>query len=259
MDLSLITVPTVITFFLMLFRVSGMFLAMPVFSGTGIPQQVKIGLSIGVLLVLFPFYATAKSYVVPKDVIQFTVLAIQELGIGFLIGFAADLLFAGVRMAGEYLSVQMGISVANVLDPQTGTQIPILSQVYAMTATILFLNLNIHHGLIVALNRSFQLIPLGHPWPSMELITTRYLDLSAHIFLVAFYLGIPVLGVLFVTEVGLAFVAKVNPQMNIFMVALPLKVILGLSLMASAMPFTLDFLSKQYAALIQQVVVLYKA
>ena len=112
MDLSLLTVNVVIAFLLVLFRISGMMLSAPLFSMRNIPSQAKIGMALGFALILFPLHAT--HLVVPKDLIQFALMAIQETIIGLLLGYTVNLIFMALQMAGEYISMQMGLSVAHM-------------------------------------------------------------------------------------------------------------------------------------------------
>lgn len=261
MDLSLLTVNTVIAFLLVLFRMGGMLVSAPIFNMRTIPPQAKIGLAVMTAIILFPLHAAKLA--VPHDLIQFSVLAIQETIIGLLIGFTANLIFIALQMAGEYISVQMGLSIASVLDPVTQTQAPVIGQFFFYLAAILFLNLNIHHGLILGIDRSFEWIPLGHfigeGALTGGLMAERFIKLTSDLFVMALMLGVPVMGILLVAELSLSFVSKVMPQMNIFMVGIPLKVAVGLLVILLSLPYISDVLGNQYSHLVQVMLGLYKA
>ncbi len=261
MDLSLLTMNTVIAFLLVMFRIAGMLVSAPLFSMRSIPPQAKIGLAFTIALILFPLHSA--NLVVPKDLIQFSVMAIQETMIGLLLGFVASLVFTAVQMAGEYISVQMGLSIASVLDPVTQTQTPVLGQFFFYLAAMLFLSLNVHHGLIMGVDRSFDWIPLGHAIGEGKLtagiMAERMIKLTSDMFVMSLMIGVPVMGVLLLTEVSLGLVAKVMPQMNVFMVALPLKVALGLLLILMSIPYLGGMLGEHYSHLMQVMLGLYKA
>ncbi len=258
MDLSLLTVPTVITFLLILIRISGMMVSSPFFTNTGIPAYTKVGFAVIFSFILFPLHAGAAGYQAPTDLIQFTVVACQEFVLGLLIGFVMELLFSGIRMSGEILGVQMGMSVSGALDPITGVQTPLLGQLYFIFAFLVFLSLNIHHALIMAVNRSFEWIPIGGFVTRMDLLAERFMALGAEMFVVALLVGLPVMGLLFASEAALGFVAKVMPQMNIFIVSLPLKTALGLLMVMVSLPYVGEFIGNQYAGLVQHLLGLYR-
>ena len=255
---NLLTIPAMLTFVLILIRVSGIFVSAPLLSGRGIPGRVKIAISVGMALILYPLHVKTPGFVVPTDLLGFTVVGFQELVIGLLIGYAAELLFTGIRMSGEYLAVQMGLSISSVLDPVSGTQTAVLGQFYFLFAFILFLILNVHHALIAGLEKSFYWIPLGQGITNWAVLAEKFMMLTADMFKVSLLVGLPVMGVLLVTEISMAFMAKVMPQMNIFIVGLPLKAVIGMLVVMATLPFMVGFLSDQYTELVQHVLGLYK-
>jgi flagellar biosynthetic protein FliR len=260
LDLSLLTIKPTIAFLLVLCRLAGMLASAPLLNMRSVPAQVKVGLAVTTALILFPLHGAQVS--IPKDLIQFSLMVIQESIIGLLIGFTANLVFMGLQVAGEYISMQMGLSAANVLDPVTQTQSAIIGQFFFYLGGLLFLSLNIHHGLIIGIDRSFQWIPLGHFFGegnlTIGLLTERFIRLSADMLVLALLVGLPLMGVLLVAEMAVAFVSKVMPQMNAYMVAIPLKVALGLVLIVACMPYLSMTLGDQYAHLMQVLMNLYK-
>jgi flagellar biosynthesis protein FliR len=260
LDLSLLTVNTVVAFLLVLFRISGMLVSAPLFNMRNIPAQAKIGMAFAFALILFPLHVA--NLVVPTDLIQFTVLAIQETILGILLGFTANLVFVALQMAGEFVSIQMGLSVASILDPVTQSQSPIVGQFFFYFAALVFLTLNIHHGLIIGVDRSFNWIPLGHFIGEGQLtgglMAERFIKLTSDLFVMALMVGVPLMGVLLATEIALSFVAKVMPQMNIFMVGMPLKVTIGLLVILMGLPYLGSLLGDQYAHLVKVLLGLYK-
>lgn len=260
MDLSLLTMNTIIAFMLVLCRLGGMLVSAPLFNMRNVPAQVKIGLAVATAIILFPLHSA--HLVVPKDLIQFSLMAIQESIVGLILGFVANLIFMGLQIAGEYISMQMGLSTANILDPVTQTQSAMIGQFFFYLGGLLFLNLNIHHGLLLGIDRSFDWVPLGHFIGEGKLtgglMTERLIKLTSDMFIVALMVGVPLMGILLILEVAVGFVAKVMPQMNAFMVAIPLKVALGLVLIIVCMPYLSMTLGDQYAHLVQVLMGLYK-
>lgn len=254
MDLSLLSTSTVVTFLLVLFRVTGLFLSAPLLNMRSMPQLTKIGISFALAFILFPFHS--QNFVVPQDLIQFAVLAGQEIIIGLLLGFTANLIFVAIQMAGEYISVQMGMSMSSILDPMTGTQVPTLGQVYFYFALLIFLSMNAHHALILGINHSFDVVPLGKFMASSGVMAERFIQLGVEMFTLALIVCVPVMGTLLVTEIALGYMAKVMPQMNIFMVGMPLKLAVGLTALAVSFPYVNQLLIEQFDQLSQYLKVL---
>jgi flagellar biosynthetic protein FliR len=260
LDLTLLSMNTVIAFLLVLCRIAGMLASAPLLNMRNVPAQVKVGLAVATALILFPLHSA--NLVVPRDLIQFSLMVVQESIIGLLLGFTANLIFMGLQIAGEYISMQMGLSSASLLDPVTQTQSAMIGQFFFYLGGLLFLNLNVHHALILGIDRSFQWIPVGHFIGEGKLtgglMAERMIQLSSDMFIVALMVGVPLMGILLVAEMAVAFVAKVMPQMNAFMVAIPLKVALGLLLIIVCMPYLSMTLGDQYAHLVQVLMGLYK-
>lgn len=248
----------IIGFFLVITRISGLFAVSPFFGGQNIPQRPKLALALALGVIFLSLHGSiVNGELIATSIPQLAVVMAQEFAIGLMIGFAAELLFTGIRMSGEFVSVQMGMSIAGVLDPTTGAQTPIVGQFFYMVAFFLLLSFNLHHGFLMALERSFQVLPLGQGIPVLTGAIANVLAISSDMFVMAILVAAPVMGLLLITEVSLGFVAKVMPQMNIFMVALPLKIALGLLAIMASLPYTGDYLHNRYMDLIRQLMQLY--
>jgi flagellar biosynthetic protein FliR len=136
---------------------------------------------------------------------------------------------------------QMGFAIANVMDPSSNLQIPLLSQFLNLFALIIFLGLNMHYYFLEALAEAFEVIPpFGasfHQWLfpfMMKLVEAMYI--------IAIKIGAPVTVAMLLTSVALGLIARTVPQMQIFIVAMPLKIILGLIFLGLSLPFCATFL-----------------
>lgn len=243
----------ILAFLLILTRMSGLFVVSPVFGFHNLPVQLKLFMAASTSFVLFLTHPPSATEPIAHNMWQLAPMAGTEFFIGFCIGFAAELVFTGVRMSGEYLSVQMGMSVASVLDPITGQQSPLMGQIFYLFAFLLLITLNLHHMFIIAIDKSLQFIPLGMPPTAVALLTERMLSMASGMFVIAVQIAAPAMAILLVTEVALAFVAKVMPQMNIFIVSLPLKFAIGLLGIMASLPFLAKFLTNEYSILGEQL------
>lgn len=235
---------SIIVFILVLTRLTGMLMTAPLFSTFPVPKEIKIGLASLSAFIMFPFVAEYAVFIMPTDLIGLSLLFFKELAIGLLIGFTVALIFVAVEIGGHILSMKMGLAMANALDPVTKQNVPIVGQFYLFMTSIVFLSINGHHKLFTTVYGSFKSIPIGLNFDFSSRLTEQLLLFSSSLFLIAFKIVIPIFSILLVVTILIGVVSKVLPQMNIFMVAMPLQIYTGLSLMLLLMPATTVYMSK---------------
>ncbi|WP_342440412.1 flagellar biosynthetic protein FliR [Paenibacillus sp. FSL L8-0436] len=223
--------------FLLIFcRISAFFVVIPVFSSQSLPATFKIGLSFLVALVVFSSRGTG--IVVPQD-LTYILLVAREALIGLLLGFIGYLMFMTIQTAGSFIDIQIGFGIANVIDPMTGASAPIIGNFKYMIALLLFLSMNGHHYLLNAIVYSYNWVPLDNDL-FVKMINgslSEFLVRSfAQSFMLAFQMSAPLVTALFLTDIGLAFLARTAPQYNVFVIGVPLKIIIGLALLLILMP-----------------------
>jgi flagellar biosynthetic protein FliR len=219
-------------FLLVFARVSSFFATLPLFSYRTIPTVYKVGLSF--FLSWMMFFAISKPTVALDGV--YVLLVIKEVLVGFGIGLFASLIMAAVQIIGGLIDFQMGFAIANVIDPQTGAQSPLMGQYLYTFALLLLLSVNGHHLLLDGVFYSYQFIPLDH-WPQFangHAVSYIVKSLSA-MFAIAFQMSIPLVGCLFLVDVALGIVARTVPQLNIFVAGFPIKIAAALLLLIVAM------------------------
>jgi len=244
-DLSIFfSTESIIVFILVLTRLSGMLATAPLFSTFPIPKQIKIGLSALIAFIMYPFVLQSVVFELPTDLVFLTYLLVKELAIGVMIGFCASLIFTGIQIAGQILSIQMGLAIANALDPVTKQQVPIVGQFYLFMASMVFIYINGHLWLFSTIQDSYLSFPIGLNFDFSQQLTGQILYFSSQLFNVAFSIIMPIFQVLLLTTLLMGFMAKVMPQMNVFMVAMPLKIYIGLSMVSFLMLPTMTYLNQ---------------
>lgn len=251
---TLFSPKNIIVFILVLTRLSGMFVSAPFFSTFPIPEQIKILFAGFIAFIMYPMVAAKVAFILPHSMPQLIVLLFLEFAIGFLIGFIADFLFQAVKMAGSLVSIQMGLSMAEILDPATGEQQTAISTAYVYLATIVFFAIGAHHWLFEAVYSSFFVMPIGLVGVLNGELVQEVLILSGQTFQIAFGLVMPIFAVLLVSDVLLGLMSKMMPQMNIFMVSLPFKVYAGLVLMLVFLSGSTSYLKDITGQFIQAIV-----
>jgi flagellar biosynthetic protein FliR len=224
--------------FLIFARVSGVMITAPILNDQTIPPTVKIGFTFLLSLVFFPVVARP---VLPANinVMEMALLVAGEVAIGVMIGFTAQLLFAGVSLAGEIIGFQMGVSMAHVFDPAFNTQTSVISEIKTVLALMLFVGLNGHHMFIEGLVHSYEVAGAGHVVLGPAALG-HLTAVASRMFVVGLQVGAPLIVSLLAANLAMGLVARAVPQINIFVVGFPFTIALGLILMAASFPFFVE-------------------
>ena len=226
----LFSMSNIILFMAIFTRLSGLFTTAPLFSTYPIPAQVKIWLSAAIAFILFPIVQANTQFVIPNSVPALTLILFKEFLIGVTIGFCANIMFVGIELGVNTFTVQMGLSADQALNPASGGRSPVLTQAFTYLSSMLFISLGAHQWLFSALYNSFKSLPIGYTLGVSPSIIEQIVIITSQIFSVGLGIALPIFGILFITDVLLGFTSKMMPQMNIFMVSLPLKIYLGMLL-----------------------------
>jgi len=229
-------------FALILSRYIGMILITPIFSSQVIVYQAKILMAVSLTLITFPMVIQNYQPFYPESNLRVILEMIGEAGIGFLMGFLVFLVFTAVQFGGQIIDMRMGFRIANVLDPFSGANSPVIGQFKNIFITLIFLAINGHLYLINQLYESFRLIPPRQVFYSNGLWRFIFRR-SADMFILALKIALPIAGAVFFLDVILAFLARTVPQMNLFVVGLPLKILAGLVLLYIFLPVLNNFYS----------------
>lgn len=226
----LFSVGNIILFMAILTRLSGLFASAPLFSTYPIPMQVKIWLAASIAFILFPIVQHNTQFVVPNSVPALTLILFKEFLIGFAMGFCANIIFVGIELGVNMFAIQMGISADQALNPSSGGNSPVITQAYTYLASMLFIIIGAHQWLFSAIYNSFKTMPVGYGFAFSPEIIGEIVRMTSQLFNIGLSIALPIFGVLFITDILLGFTSKMMPQMNIFMVSIPLKIYLGLLL-----------------------------
>jgi flagellar biosynthetic protein FliR len=226
-----------IPFVMVFVRISAMILTMPIIGAANVPRPVKIGLTLSIAYIVL-----LTTDIPPVDlsisVWQLALKLVGELAIGLTIGFATQLIFTAVQIAGSVIGFQMGFAIVNVMDPATQSQVSITAQFQNIMALLIFLSIDGHHWLITACAGSYEIIPVLGFHPSAGLVEMM-LDLTRNVFVSAIKLASPIMASLFILNVALGLIARSVPQMNVFIVGFPLQISIGLFLLGATTPIFL--------------------
>lgn len=215
-------------------RVSGIFVLTPVFSVREMPFTAKGLFAAGLSLVIYPLVARHLPPATGLD-LSLLLMLVDHALIGVLIGLFVLVYYTAFLMAGEFYSLQMGFGIMHVIDPMSASSIPILGQFKSLFALIVFLITNAHHLVIEAMIHSFRVVPAlaldaGRP------LSGALIAASREMFVIAFQIAAPIVGVVMVIELVMGVMSKVAPQMNVMVVGFQIKIVAGLFILMTFMP-----------------------
>jgi flagellar biosynthesis protein FliR len=228
------------------FRVLAVFTAAPIFSSRAFPVRTRIALA---FFIAFAAQASLNAQPI-VDINGPGALGaiIQQVGVGLAIGFAVRIVFSVFELAGQIVGFQMGLGFAAFFDPSTSAQSSAMGRFYANMAALLFLAVNAHVVVLMAVIRSFEAFPVDQNF-MRALEKMKLHTLGAELFASALWIALPVIGMLMFANLALGIVSRVAPQMNIFSVGFP--VTLGVGLIGVAA--TLPMLDQPFMSLMERV------
>ena len=252
-----ISLPQLQLFFLIFLRVGAILMSIPVFDSKSIPLFFKIALAFATSIILFPMLRV-DPVPMATSVFSLAVGAAGEILLGLIIGFSVKLIFAGIQLAGQLAGYQMGLALANVIDPSTSEQVPLLAQFNNLFGLLIFISINAHYLFIRALTHSFEMVPPFNINFSVSLME-HLIKMSGNMFVIGIQVGAPVIAALLITSVAFGLIARTVPQMNVFIVAMPLKIGVGLLFLGFGLPYFSVFLENVFGDLGQHIMLIFKA
>jgi flagellar biosynthetic protein FliR len=199
---------------------------LPLLGGRLVPAVVKIGLAGMMAYLLTPVIGMDPARL-PGTVPAYAYLAVQEVMVGLVLGFAGSLLFMGVQAAGELLGIQMGLSISQAIDPQTQSQVSLIGQLAYILAMLMFLVWDGHHAFIAALRESFSRVPIASFDP-LNLPVEHLVRLFGQMLVLGVRVAAPVIAPLLLTTLLFAMIGRMAPRMNVFMLTFPVSIGIGL-------------------------------
>lgn len=230
---------------LVLVRISAIVFIAPFFSQSNVPVRVKAFISFFLSLIVMNLVDyTAVSY---DGMLGYSVLVVKEAITGLLIGMGSGLCLYILSFAGNMLDMEIGFAMAMEMDPATQVQTTISSTLFTAVFMLMFIASDMHYFVIDALFDSYDLIPIGGAnfQPSLYQIFVKYIT---DYFVIGFRIILPIFSCILVVNVVLGIMAKIAPQMNMFVIGMQIKVFAGLALLfmlMSLFPGIVDFLFEE--------------
>lgn len=223
----------IIPLLLITVRVAGFIVAAPITGTRYIPGLIKGTVSLLLGYILWPLVPIGD---IPHTLGGFVVSAVSEAAFGLLLGFCGTIMIAAIETAGYIVDMKIGFGMANVVDPHYGQASPILGIFKYLLIMLIFLGIDGHHMLIKALFRSFELIPAGVAAVPAEWAQIG-LRAVAEMLKIALILSCPVWAATMIVDFSLGVIARTVPQLNVFVVGIPMKTLVGLAILLGSVTF----------------------
>jgi flagellar biosynthesis protein FliR len=238
----------VAAFFLVLARLSPLFMLAPLFSSKMIPGRVRTIVAVGLAVGLMP---VVKHGVIDLDPLAYGGQVVKEVVVGLAFAYALAAMFAGLQVAGSLLDTMIGFSFGALVDPITGTQSTVIAQMYSLFGVAILIAIGGDGWIIKGFGRSYDAVPMLDAPAIGSMVQGAQVAFSG-IFVSAFMIGAPVIVALIITDAAFGVVSRVVPQMNIFAVGFPAKMIVGLVLLGASLPFVSGFIADQLQLSVSQ-------
>jgi flagellar biosynthetic protein FliR len=229
-------------FFLVLARVSPLFVLAPLFSSKSLPGRVRGIAAVALAFGLSPIVRSGGD--VPLDALAFSGLLLKEVLVGLAFSFILGALFAAVSAAGSLVDTLIGFSFGSLVDPVTGNQSSVLQNMYALIGVLIFIAIGGDGWVIQGLARTYELVPLLEA-PSIGSMVAGAQVAFSGVFTSALMICAPILLALVITDAAFGVVSRVVPQLNVFAVGFPAKVAVGLLLIGVSLPFAAGWLADE--------------
>ncbi|PIE59701.1 MAG: flagellar biosynthetic protein FliR [Desulfobulbus propionicus] len=252
MDPLIVPIDQFQNFLLCFSRTVALVAAVPALAGVGISMRLKVSISFLTALLLFPLM---KQYtpIATQSMLELGFLLVNEVILGLLISLTAQLIFAGISFGGTIVGYQMGFAAANILDPQTTQQLSLVSQFINVFAMLIFFSFNMHYYFFHVIVESYRVLPPGYLDFSGQAVP-KLMTIGSHMFVLGIKFCAPILILLLLSSMVLGVLARVFPQLNVFMLSFPVNIGTAFIVMSLTLGVISSFLRREFDNIIPNIV-----
>ena len=231
-------------FLLVLARVFGMLVLTPFFSSLVIPFRVRALLAFFVALIMVTLALGAAAGAIKPElsVLPFILQLVGELFVGMTIGFIVAVYFAAFSFAAELFSVQMGLSITMVFDPQAQIEVPVIGQLFSLFAVLVFIGVGAHHHVLNGIWSTYTSLPVLEISRASGPFAQGVAAAFVAMFSAALKIALPIISVAFLISLSMGILGKTAPQLNLLMLGFPIQILVGLTVMLACLPFIFRFM-----------------
>ncbi len=221
-----------------LMRILGLIATAPLFNTRAIPTRIKLTIALALTLAVAPNIDNVPA-VDPFSLASLGII-FHQIAIGVIMGYVLQLVFNAFIVASQIIAMQVGLGFAQMVDPASGINVPVLSQFYTIMVTLIFFSLNAHLVLIELILDSFAKVPIGTTSLSLDNLW-RVVTWITYVFVSAVLLALPAIASIKMVNITLGVVTRAAPQFNIFSIGFPISIILGYLIVGITLPVLLSY------------------
>lgn len=225
-------------FLLILVRLIGFFTILPIITGANIPGIIRMALSVGFAFMVYTSGLYGEVHIMFNDsMIAFFFMVIIEFAIGFTMAYVVYMIFATLYIVGQFMDNAIGFNMVSVMDPAGTMQAPVTGNLLYLMSMVLLIQTGGLHRILGAFFSGFSFAPIGTVRIFDQYAMFMYIiELFMHLFVMGMQIAMPIVGAILLINTALGMLVKASPQMNIFVVGIPLRILLGILLFFALMP-----------------------
>lgn len=231
----------IVGFILLFFRFASLFMAVPIFSHKSIPMTLKASMGFFFAIV---FYSSMPPVTIAITVPSIVIAILSEMLFGLAIGVILQVAFNAITFAGGQISFMMGFSMATAIDPANGVSMPIISQFLSLIALMILFAIDMHHWVLIFIDKSLQTIPLGGFIVSEDLFN-YIIKATSNMFMVGFMIVFPIIALSWLADVIFGMLMKTMPQFNLLVIGFPIKIMVAFVVLIATLSATMLILKSQ--------------
>ncbi len=231
-------------------RTAGVIFFNPIFGRNSVPAIMKVGLSLAIAM--FAVFELGTTQVINYSALEFIAAMLQGFVIGIVIGFIMTLFLSVFQLGGEVMDMQMGLSMASMYDPATRANISVTGNLLTSMYVLIFFISNAHLALFTVVIQSFQVIPLGVGQVSNQ-VAVYFIELMYYIFLYAVQLSLPIIVTEIIAEFAVGILMRLVPNINVFVINIQIKVIIGLIIILTIIPALANFMTQMNLLMMEKI------
>ncbi|GHU84998.1 flagellar biosynthetic protein FliR [Clostridia bacterium] len=224
-------------FLLILARMIGFVFMNPFFGKNNVPSPIKVGIAGALSFTVFFNYGVTEN--LANDAVMFGIMFCLEFFWGFLLSFVIDLILSAIIFGGELFDMQMGLSMSKFYDPSSGTELPTTGALIRVLFMLTFFLTNSHVHLIDIMVKSYQALPIGR-WPSRDAFS-YVLQLNKDVLTMGLKMAMPMIAAVLIMDIGIGVLMRTMPQLNVFVLNIYIKFMVGFLLLLKLSPSFIDF------------------
>jgi flagellar biosynthetic protein FliR len=231
-------------------RTAGVIFFNPIFGRQGVPNIMKVGLSLA--LALFAVFEFSAVQVINYSAIEFIGAMLQGFVMGMVIGFIMQMFLSVFQLGGQFIDMQMGLSMASMYDPATRANVTVTGNLLTAMYVLIFFVSNAHLALFSVVIQSFQILPLGLGNIS-DRVGIYIIELMYYIFIYAVQVAIPIIVTELISESAVGILMRLVPNINVFVINIQIKVMIGFVVIFTLIPALANFMTRMNLLMMEKI------